>query len=272
MTSRRRRSNGSASKNAAGIFLMGVAGTVIAAALVGFFVVNQRKPHIDPETLCAEAGPGALTVILVDATDPISPLQRASIENQFAKLQSSIARGERIDIYEIRDAEAVLQPRLGLCRPQSAAEVNEMTGNKSIAQRRFDERFRTPFDEVVDAMLERPEGATSPIMEAVQGATVASLSKWTTAQSKRLVVISDMLENGAGGVHYRGAPTMEAFKRDAAYDRVRANLKGVSVEIWYLRRDAGAPVQGRAHIEFWSDYFADQGASLDRVVQIEGVN
>jgi len=272
MASRRRRSSGSASKNAAGIFLMGVAGTVIAAALVGFFVVNQRKPHIDPETLCAEAGPSALTVILIDATDPISPLQRASIENQFAKLQAAIEQGERIDIYEIRDAETVLQPKLGLCRPQSAAEVNELTGNKSIAQRRFDEKFRTPFDAIIDAMLERSEGQSSPIMEGIQGAAVASLSKWPTAQKKRLIIISDMLENGAGGVHYRGVPAMATYKREALYERVRANLTGVSAEIWYLRRGDAASVQGRTHIAFWSDYFADQGASLDRVVQIEGVN
>ena len=65
---------------------------------------------------------------------------------------------------------------------------------------------------------------------------------------------------------------MAAYKSEPLYERVRANLKGVTAEIWYLRRDAGAAVQGRAHIAFWSDYFADQGASLDRVVQIEGVN
>ncbi len=272
MTARRRRRNGPGSKNAAGVALIALAGAAIISALIGFYIVNANKPVLDQLSLCDQSGPSALTAILIDATDPISPIQRASIANRVTALTSEIALGERIDVFEIRDADRVLEPRMGLCRPASSSEVSELTGNKEMAHRRFEERFESPLLQTFEDLLSQPEKDRSPIMEAIQGAAIASVTKWPTAKERRLIIISDMLENGAGGVHYRGVPSFINFKSGPSFQRVRANLAGTKVEIWYLRREDAISIQGRSHITFWNEYFAEQGASLERVVQIEGVN
>jgi hypothetical protein len=105
-------------------------------------------------------------------------------------------------------------------------------------------------------------------VSAFQAADAASASG--TPLPKRLVIVSDMLENSEAGNHYRGAPDFLAFKLTPAYARVRSHLDDVAVTIFYLRRDDAAGVQGVSHIRFWNQWFADQGASVDDVAAIEG--
>src|SRR5260221_10218770 len=109
--------------------------------------------------------------------------------------------------------------------------------------------------------MSRPGSALSPIMEAVQAVPVGRLEPADAARAtaaplpKRMVIVSDMLENGAGGSHYRGVPSFSAFKASPAYPKLRSHLDGVGVTILYLRRDNGAAVAGRPPLPLLAGLF-----------------
>jgi hypothetical protein len=83
-------------------------------------------------------------------------------------------------------------------------------------------------------------------------------------------VVSDMLEHGPEYSQYRGPLDFEALRSAPYYRRVRTDLQDVEVEIFYIRRNGAEGIQGARHVEFWQDFFIDQGATLIRVVSIQG--
>ena len=163
-----------------------------------------------------------------------------------------------------------------ICRPLEPGEVSELTGNRAIAQQRFDGVFTPRVASVLAAATAGAPSGRSPIMAAIQAIAVSAFqaadaaSKGGQPLPKRLIIVSDMLENSEAGNHYKGVPDFASYKSTPAYARVRSHLDGVSVIILYLRRDNAAGVQGLSHIAFWNAWFADQAASVDDVVAIEG--
>lgn len=244
--------------------------------LIGGAVMLQRATvGIDPVTLCPRSGPTALTAILLDVTDPLSPVQRAAVLVRLNKIVANLRLDEEIAVYSIDPSTDPLKSALVVCRPMKPGEVNELTGNKALAQRRFVQIFEPKVNALLAAAMDRPQSEHSPIMEAIQAVAVtyfqaADAASRTGPLPKRLIIVSDMLENAAGGSHYRGVPDFAAYRASAAYARVRSHLGGIKVIILYLRRDTRLPIQGRSHIQFWDDWFADQGATVEDVYAIEG--
>ena len=81
-----------------------------------------------------------------------------------------------------------------------------------------------------------------------------------------------MLQNTKELSHYNGELDFVRLKERPYYRQVRTNLQDIEITILYIRRDThrNNNIQGRKHIEFWQEYFADQDAILVRVVPIEG--
>lgn len=253
------------------IFVLAFLGIVIGAQML----VHPARP--DDKTLCPAGGPSALTVVLVDTTDPLSAIQRAAVMVRLNQIVSRLRLNEEIAVYSIKSTGDPLKHDFVICRPIKPSEVSELTGNRQIAQRRFDETFEPKVHAVLAASTATAgSSARSPIMAAIQAIAVSAFQAGDAAGAsgtplpKRLVIVSDMLENSEAGNHYKGAPDFQAFKITPAYARVRSHLDDVAVTILYLRRDDAAGVQGVSHIRFWNQWFADQGASVDDVAAIEG--
>ena len=253
-----------------------VAGTVVVVGLIisiagGGAWLTAHVPKLDPETLCPKSGPSAVTVILIDATDGLSRVQRAAVNVRLGRVLGDLRLHEQIAVFRISSDGDPLQPVLTLCRPTRPEEQNQLTGSAKQAQKTFETKFKQRIEAVLQGSLAQGGSDRSPIMEAIQGAAVASFQPVESSSArKRLVVVSDMLENGAGGSHYRGVPDFEAFEKTSEFAKTRSDLSGVEATVLYLRRDDGTSTQGRRHADFWASWFAAQGASLESVVPIEG--
>jgi hypothetical protein len=68
---------------------------------------------------------------------------------------------------------------------------------------------------------------------------------------------------------YQGVPPFESFKKTPYFSRVRSDLEGVSVLVFYLVRP-GVAEQDRRHIAFWDSYFQAQGADMEPVEKVFG--
>jgi hypothetical protein len=247
------------------------AGAIVAARLA----IHQAAP-LDAKTLCPAGGPTAVTVVLIDATDVIGPVQKAAIFDRLQPMIRNLRKGEEVALYQIDPTLDLLKPRFLMCRPVKPSEVNEITGNRRLAEQRFETAFRPAVEKALNAALARPPSERSPIMEAIQGVSVGALQAADAGRSggpplpKRLIVVSDLLQNSEAASQYPAAPDFAQFQTTPAYARTRSDLSGVRIVILYLRRDTARIVQGLAHIRFWDAWFASQGATVDDVIRIEG--
>jgi hypothetical protein len=252
---------------------------VLVAAFLAIVIGAQMLRHPgrpDAATLCPATGPSALTAVLIDATDPLNAVQRAAVAVRLNQIVSRLRLNEEIAVYSLNPAGDPLKADFVICRPIRPSEVSELTGNRQIAQARFDETFEPKIRAALAASTVGPPAGRSPIMAAIQAIAVSAFQAGDAASAggapppKRLIVVSDLLENSEAANHYKAVPDFQSFRSTPAYGRVRSHLDGVEVTILYLRRDDAAGVQGLSHIKFWNQWFADQGASVDDVAAIEG--
>jgi hypothetical protein len=248
---------------------------LVIAAVVWAIVTSNSAAHIDATTLCDAKGPSAVTVVLVDATDQIRPVQRAAIDNRLARVIGDLRTNERLAIYEIRPDADMLKPLFEKCRPASADNVSDLTGNKRFAQQRFDVEFKQVLQTTLDRLMGQASAERSPIMEAIQAAATKSLDAPDLSRDvphfrRQIVMVSDMMQFSEAGSHYEGVPDFEKFHGSPVFPKYASDLTGVDVTILYLRQDNAANVQGRAHLDFWDRWFAAQGASVDDAVPIGG--
>jgi len=254
--------------------LIGLVVLAFAAFLVAGVWQQRHQVAIDAQTLCPKAGPKALTVILVDATDAMTPVQKASVQARLDATIAKLQQYEAVDVDSIEPGADLLHPEFRVCRPPSADETSDWTGNKTLARQQFDDVFKPRLREVLEKAADRPGSDASPIMEAIQQVAVGAFHKADVAAGKplpkRLVIVSDMLENGAGGSHYKSVPDFATFAQSEAYRRLSAELEGVDVDILYLSRSDAAGVQGEPHAHFWRQYFSQQHARVRDVFWVEG--
>src|SRR3546814_13411971 len=111
---------------------------------------------------------------------------------------------------------------------------------------------------------------SSPIMESIQSIAVSAFQGFGGDGAKRLIIASDMLQHGADYSQYGGKLDFAQFRQSAQYRKLRADLRGIEVEVFYLRRETRKSAQGAAHVQFWRDYLEDLGGRLTHVVALEG--
>jgi hypothetical protein len=226
----------------------------------------------DATTLCpTKRPPSEIMVILLDVSDRFSEPQRLQIQNQMARLRDSIPRFGMVEVYTVdRLRRRVTEPVSHLCNPGTGADLNKIYQNPQLAKKKWD-GFATKLRADVDHQIEKPAHQTSPIFEAIQATALRTFGKPEyDGLPKRLVIVSDLLQHVPGGLSmYQGVPPFESFKKSPYFSRVRSDLEGVSVLVYYLVRP-GVAEQDRKHIAFWDAYFHAQGADMEPVEKVFG--
>lgn len=252
---------------AVGAIALCVIGGTISAA-----IMTSKAARYDKVTLCNVRGPSAVTVVLIDATDNMSAVQRTAVLNRLARISDQLVANERLSIFQITPSGNLLSPKFSMCRPISAAETSALTGNKRLAAEQFEKKFKPAANDALNGLLTATAAEKSPIMEGIQAAAVSAFQAADVPSTapKRLVVVSDMLEHASAGSHYQGIPDFDAYRETSQFQRATSDLTGVNVIILYIRRDAGSSVQGLKHVDFWSRWFSVQGADEIRSIPVEG--
>ena len=92
---------------------------------------------------------------------------------------------------------------------------------------------------------------------------VALDRNFDSTKGRRLIVVSDLLQNVPDYSHYQAKPDLEQW-RDKPYARefLQLSLLDVDVDILYLKRIDAGSLQTRGHVAFWEDYFDAVGATV----------
>jgi hypothetical protein len=252
------------------------AGAVALILIVGgaTLALKGRSASVptDPATLCpTKRPPSQVLVLLLDVSSRFSEPQRLQIQNQLARLRDSIPRLGLIEMYTVdKLTRRVTTPMNHLCNPGTGAELNQIYQNPQLARKKWDgyaAKLRTD----INGEIKSPPHKTSPIFEAIQATALRTFGRPEyDGLPKRLVIVSDLMQYVPGGLSmYQDVPPFDKFKNTDYFARVRAELKGVSVLVYYLVRP-GVKEQDQKHLDFWDQYFRFQGAEMEPVKKVFG--
>jgi hypothetical protein len=248
-----------------GLSLLGIGTT--------FYLKGQSAAvATDPVALCPTKRPPAeVTVILLDVSDKFSEPQRIQIQNHLARLRGSIPRFGLVEVYTVdRLRRRVTEPIVHVCNPGTGADLSRIYQNPQLAKKKWD-GFAAKLTSDIDRQISAPAMSISPIFEAIQSTALRTFGNPEyDGLPKRLVIVSDLLQHVPGQLSmYDGVPSFESFKATPYFSRVRSDLEGVSVLVFYLARPA-ATKQDRRHIAFWDGFFQSQGATMEGVEKVFG--
>ncbi len=245
-----------------------VFGFLLAFGFYAYLVWGSEG--LDRTSLCPEGGPRGQYVLLVDRTDALTTPQREDLRNKLRGITEQVPRGHELSVFTVDEIhEQLLMPLMLRCSPGRDENLSGWSGNPELAKRRWEQDYAAPVGKVIDHVTEAEASAPrSPIMESIQSVTISSFGRGPKDVPRRLIIVSDMLQNTVAFSHYRKFPAFEQFRGTAYYRSVKSDLRGVTVTIVLLRREHVVP--DRELIEFWQRYLADAGAVLDSVEAVQG--
>lgn len=252
-------------------FIILIGGVILA---VGGYTLNQiiKKQDIEAGTNCPVKGISKHSVILVDTTDNYLPVQKIWIKNQLGKIIKATDKHEKVSVYTIdENYKDTFLPLKSQCNPGDASDINPLTGNRKMKQMKWENEFIEPLHGEFNELLNKKESSNSPIMEIIQAISVAAFQSEISSVERKLFVFSDMIQNTSEVSHYKGSLKFKEFSESPKYLKIRTDLKGVIVKIFYMRRPGAAEIQkGKTHAQFWADYFNAMDATFDSIKFGEG--
>lgn len=251
-----------------GKYVAGVGLLALSMAAFGVLVAVPsflpEKVALDPRTLCPTARLVAdRTIVLVDRTDRFTDAQLARLRRTIVRVRTKLPAHARLSIHLLTaDPATAATPVFDLCDPGDGATVDPLTGNPRRAQERYESEFGAPLDHVLASLATPQDAPRSPIIEAITQLGWATDFDPSTP-NRRLVVVSNLLQNTPNGSHYRRLPNVEQVLSSPTGRRLlAAGLKGVRVELVYLRNPEAVLHQGPSHLAFWLNLLRSTGAEV----------
>lgn len=263
---RRRRSRQKKQRNQA-ILNFVLAG--LAVMIIGFaFFALQPEPY-DELTLCEisdELPPH--TAVIIDKTDEYSEQQADLIAAIIRRTSDRLAIGERFSLFEL-DQNGQFDPRgeFSYCNPGRGNQVNPLFRNPEQMERQFNEKFGNRLEASLEDLVVPKEAPNSPVLEALArlGQTEAFSDQ---APQRRIVIISDMLQNsdvftayGGGGAMPESMPDAISVA-DATIRRFGNSLDGVALEVRLIPRPRYVDMQRGALKAYWDEVFRELGVTV----------
>jgi hypothetical protein len=252
--------------------LGGAAVAVLAGILWLYYSASASQPKLAERTLCPETGPRSVTAIVIDRTDRVGPVTRADVRGRLQAYVRQVPRFGQLAIYGAGPDESdLLEPLFSRCNPGSGADAQSLTESPELVQRRFEREFQKPLETALEGALDIQGADRSPIMEGIQAVAVSAFPSGTEMLPRRLVVISDFLQNSQRYSMYNsGFATEDAVR---AADDLRTDLEGVAVEMLMIGRDRDRVLQADVgFLDFWTRWFSENGAQVGRFVPLAGRN
>jgi hypothetical protein len=250
-------------------YMVAAGAAVVTAFIIGTYAyLSANAPLYDPDTLCPKDRTYAQSIILVDHTDNMSPIQKRTLLQVLENVRDGLETFERLTIYVLNE-ENFADPGsiFDLCNPGAGEDASFIYQNPTKIQKVWDERFGEPLRLALERLLVDRTADTSPILEMIQSVTnLATLNGM--GGPVRLFVVSDMLQNVPEFSHYSAATDIDAFLLSDYFASVRGPMNSIDVRAYYLMRPNQRNLQGNDHMEFWSAVLQAQGARLVDVVKI----
>jgi hypothetical protein len=246
---------------------------VVIVAAVGFFGwMKLQASHVSAlgEDYCPADGAASVTAVLLDTTDPIAPVTRLDLQNQFKKVVKQVGKGGLIEVYMLTGIEGELKRTLHVCNPGDGEGADPWTSNPKKMQKRWDEAFNKPLKEIEDQMGASYESERSPLMAGIQKIVVGSFAEpQLEDRPKTLIVASDMMEHTDAFSIYKSGAKYDVFEKSAARDRFRLPLDGVDVKFLAFQREKSSKIENLP--DFWATWVVANRGNLIGYERLTGI-
>lgn len=223
---------------------------------------NATTLALDEVTLCPTAtGPVGMTAVLIDLTDPLSPAQSAQLRAWLDNEISQAPRGTQFTMGIVSEDASKWGATPALCKPQDAGSANAITQNANLIDKRYNEKFLTPLSANIDRLTGPTDAKHSPIMESLQALVAGTPGFITYHGPRRIVLVSDLLQNSDVLSFYRGG-TWDSFHKSPDFQRIGATLGDADIAIYQVPRPLEGVRNPAVLEDFWVRYFDIQGAHL----------
>lgn len=249
-----------------GVVIACVVAIVIAVAA---YIFSQPK-ELDQATMCPAEGPAGHYVILVDKTDPLTFIQKQALVAILREvIEKRIPQKYMLSIFVLgEDFKQNAAPLLELCNPGSGGDKSEWTANIAKLRRQYETKFIEPLMKQTDALMATQAAKNSPIFEMLQLISVNAFRRQDVKGDRRLILISDMLQNTPQMSMFRQTVDYQTFAASDYGKRMHLELSGVEVELHYLMN--WPQLQTKRNLKFWNDHFNNAGARIVAVRPLEG--
>lgn len=245
--------------------------SLIALGIAMYTRAVTEFVRTDRVTLCpVERRPSEVTVLLLDMSDTFTAAQQLQISNALDRITTKTQRFGLIEVYRVEaNGHAMATPLLRICNPGTGRELNKFYQNPELAGKKWAD-FAQRLNSELRRLMAIPPAPASPIFEAVQATAFKTFNHLGYDDvPKRLVIVSDLMQNVPGKLsHYTRIPRFDEFRLSRYFTEVRSDLGGVAITVLYLVREPRQPWPG--HYQFWEQYFATQGATIELLQPIYG--
>lgn len=251
--------------------IFGTLALLVVGAIVGgaAYYMSTRPKELMPN-MCPANGPIGHYVLLVDKTDPLTFTQKQAFSVILSELvEKRVPEGVLLSVFVLgEDFKDNATPIVELCNPGNGSGKSELTSNLNRLRKQYEERFVGPLLKQSDALVSAQSAKYSPIFEMLQLVGINAFHKHDVKGERRLIVMSDMLQNTPQFSMYKGAVDFSAFAESNYGKKTQLELRDVEVELHYLMN---APqLQTKRNLKFWEDYFSKAGARIVAVRPLEG--
>ena len=235
---------------------------VAIAGLIGFSVTTETF-DVDEQTLCRLGQePSAVLAVVIDSTDaiPSGPARRAY--HSIMSAVDSSPSNTLIQVFKIEgSATQLASPIISICKPEDGSDVSVLNANPDDIRKVYSERFEAPLDDVLKNLIDEDSANQSPIIEAIQSASLSLFMPNESVADKRLIIASDFLQHSSIYSMYGGMPDYASFQKNAfASPLGRVDLYGSKVSLLVVPREI--PVGAESDlIGFWNAFLANHRAA-----------
>jgi hypothetical protein len=141
------------SKNLLAVLILGTVSIVLISVIVISYALGKDRER-DDQTLCRRGPPPAHTVVLVDATDPLTPDQLRVVQGEIQRLGlQTLEEDQRLSIYRLEPkVKEGVQLLFSKCHPGDGSGASEVIENPGKLKQRYGEEFKQPFQVAVETI------------------------------------------------------------------------------------------------------------------------
>lgn len=236
------------------------------------FIGNANAEDLNPRTLCPVGGNEGQVILLIDTTDPLTPVAQERLKELLQGLGDSenkhyLQPGHELIVYHLPAQLADLRKTaLRVCNPGNPKDrtvTDNLTSGVVEARRRW-RAFLLRIRSALPRLEQQVESAQSPLLESIAVVAARHIPSLGVEQRKptRLFLFSDMLQNSGRLSHYKSLPDMKRFKSMLGYSEMDSDLAGVKVYLFYVRRTGLEHLQTHKHYYWWTNVIESFGGRV----------
>lgn len=237
---------------------------VLSVLISGMIWVDRERESVRKEAaaFCDVDFLDSHTVVLVDQTDPLTPEHQELLNTIIVRTQANLEVGGRLSIFAMGGEEALERPPVFTgCRPEQSSDVSWLTRNPTMVQARYEALFQTPLRKQIAELRKPAQANLSPILETIKHISLLP-DFGSSVERRRLVVISDLLQNTEGLSFYRSTPNYRTFADSWYAKSLQTDLSGIHVELVVLERGSIPHSHRKSLLFFWQSWLRTESGGI----------